>query len=136
MTNKPIYQRLLDATNDPDDRSREQALDELCAPDVAASIKEAFATLFRAFPDLHVTNDDLLEDGDKVVARQTVTGTNTGEFMGMAPTGRFVTYDEIFILRFAGGRVVELWGTVDRLSCLRQLGALSSSMPPQAGADG
>lgn len=122
MSNKPTYRRLLDATNERDDGARDQSLDQLCAPDVAAAIKGVFATLFRAFPDLHVSVEDLLEDGDKVVARQIVTGTNTGEFLGRAPTGRSVRYDEIFIFRFADGRVVEFWGAVDTLSSLQQLG--------------
>jgi len=124
VTNKPAYHQLLGAINESDDRIREQALDELCAPDVAVTIKQAFATLFRAFPDLHVDVDDLLEDGDKVVARQTVTGTNRGELLGRAPTGRSVRYGEIFIFRFADGRVVELSGAVDTLSCLQQLGVV------------
>lgn len=124
MTNRSAYHRLLDVINESDDQVREQALDQLCAPDVAATIKPAFVTLFRAFPDLRVGVDELLEDGDKIVARQTVTGTNRGEFLGRAPTGKPVRYGEIFILRFAEGRVVEMWGAVDTLSCLQQLGVV------------
>jgi predicted ester cyclase len=59
-----------------------------------------------------------------VVSRNTVTGTHQGEYMEVPPTGRSVTYNEIFIVRFAGGRIAETWGAVDVLSQLRQLGAI------------
>jgi predicted ester cyclase len=66
----------------------------------------------------------LIEEGDKIVSRNTVTGTHRGEYMGLRPTGKSVTYNEIFIARFAGGRVAETWGVVDVLSQMRQLGAI------------
>jgi hypothetical protein len=53
----------------------------------------------------------VIAEGDKVVGRNTVTGTHQGEYLGLPPTGKSVTYDEIFILRFAGGRIVETWGS-------------------------
>lgn len=59
-----------------------------------------------------------------MVSRNTVTGTHQGEYMGIPPTGKSVTYNEIFIVRFAGGRIAETWGAVDVLSQLRQLGAI------------
>jgi len=83
-----------------------------------------FTRLHSAFPDLHVTVEDLIEEGDKVVGRNTVTGTHEGEYMGLKPTGRSITYNEIFIIRFADGRIAETWGVVDVLSQLRQLGAV------------
>jgi predicted ester cyclase len=81
---------------------------------------------FRAFPDIHVTVEDLIAEGDKVVARHTVTGTNRGEYMGRPPTGRSVTYNEMFILRFANGRIAEVWGVVDVLSQMKQLGVIQA----------
>ncbi|MEU3901827.1 ester cyclase [Streptomyces sp. NPDC045251] len=63
---------------------------------------------------------------DKVVSRQTVTGTHQGEYMGHPPTGRPVTYSEIFILRFAAGRIVEVWGVVDVHSQRKQLHAVQA----------
>jgi predicted ester cyclase len=63
---------------------------------------------------------------DKVVIRNTVTGTHQGEYMGRPPTGRSITYNEIFIFRFADGRIAETWGVVDVLSQLRQLGMIPS----------
>jgi hypothetical protein len=56
----------------------------------------------------------------------TVTGTHRGDYMGVTPTGRPVTFDEIFIFRFADGRVVETWGVVDLFAQMRQIGAIPS----------
>jgi predicted ester cyclase len=83
-----------------------------------------FATLLRAFPDLHIAVEDMIAEGDKIVIRDTVTGTHKGELMGVPPTGNSVSYNEIFIFRFAEGRVIETWGVVDVLSLMRQLGAI------------
>jgi steroid delta-isomerase-like uncharacterized protein len=92
----------------------------------AQLLKEVFGRLIRAFPDLHITVEDLIAEGDKVVSRNTVTGTHQGEYMGIPPTGKSITYNEIFIMRFAGGRIAETWGVVDVLSQMRQLGAISA----------
>jgi predicted ester cyclase len=85
-----------------------------------------WAILLRAYPDLHVTIEDLIAEGDKVVARNTVTGTHQGEYLGVAPTGRAVTYNEIFIFRFVNGMIAETWGVVDVVSQLKQFGAIPS----------
>jgi DNA-binding MarR family transcriptional regulator len=103
----------------------------------AKLLKEVFGGLHRAFPDLRVTAEDVIAEGDKVVVRNSVTGTHQGEYMGVPPTGRSVTYDEIFIARFSDGRIAETWGVVDVLSQMRQLGAIpddggTRSMAPQA----
>src|ERR1700704_3930993 len=92
----------------------------------ARAIKEVFARLHRAYPDLHITVEDLLAEGDKVVSRNSVTGTHRGEYMGISPTGKSVTYSEIFIFRFESGRITESWGVVDVLSQMRQMGAIPS----------
>ena len=81
--------------------------------------------LFAVYPDLHVAVDDLIAAGDKIVVRNTVTGTHQGEMMGTPPTGNSVTYNEIFIFRFVDGRVAETWGVVDVLAQMRQIGALT-----------
>jgi steroid delta-isomerase-like uncharacterized protein len=134
--NKATVRRFNDATNSGDPELIAKAVDELVDPDAlirtplpiettgAEAVKEVFARLLRAYPDLHITIEDLVEEGDKVVMRNTVTGTHRGEYMGLTPTGRSVTYNEIFIFRFAGGRVAESWGVVDVLSQMRQLGAI------------
>jgi len=85
-----------------------------------------FGRLIRAFPDLHITVEDLIEEGDKVVSRNTVTGTHQGEYMGLPPTGKSITYNEIFIVRFVNGRIAETWGVVDVLSQMNQLGLIQA----------
>jgi steroid delta-isomerase-like uncharacterized protein len=135
-TNKAALTRFYDAVNTGDLELVSNAIDEVVEPDAvirtplpidktgAEKLKEVFARLLRAYPDLHVTPEDVIAEGDKLVSRNTVTGTHRGEYMGLPPTGKSVTYDEIFIVRFAGGRVAETWGVVDVLSQMRQLGAI------------
>jgi predicted ester cyclase len=131
--NKATFKRFDDAVNSGDVELISQTIDELVEPDVlihtalpvdatgAQALKQLWAMLLRAFPDLHVTVEDLLADGDKVVIRNTVTGTHQGEYMGLQPTGKSVAYKEMFILRFANDRIAETWGVVDVLSQMRQL---------------
>ena len=87
------------------------------------SLKEAVVTrLYRAFPDIQITLEDLIEEGDRVVEKDTVTGTHLGEYNGLSPTGKSVAYSEIFIMRFVNGRIAEIWGVVDIFSQMKQLG--------------
>ena len=112
-----------------------KAIDEACAPDMivntplklqvsgAEALKVVFKTLLAAFPDLHIKTEDRLVDGDKVVYRNVVTGTHQGIYMGVAPTGKKITYNEIFIVRLDGsGRIAQTWGVVDTAAQMRQLG--------------
>jgi steroid delta-isomerase-like uncharacterized protein len=136
MSNKATLERLHHALNSGDQALISTTVDEIFHPDVrigtplpieasgAQALKQVWTTLLRAYPDLHVTVQDVFGEEDRVVVRNTVTGTHQGEYLGLAPTGRSVTYDEIFIVRFADGRIVETWGVVDLLSQLRQLGAI------------
>lgn len=121
-SNKATFKRVLDATNSHDGELISKTIDDAFQPDVlfstplpidvtgAEAIKEVFARLHRAFPDLHIAVEEVIAEGDKVVSRHTVTGTHQGEYMGLPPTGKSVTYSEIFILRFAGGRIIETSG--------------------------
>jgi hypothetical protein len=136
--NKAKFRCLVDAANTHDRERISTKIDEVFHPDVlirtplpaqatgAQAFKEVFATLHRAFPDLVVTIEDFIEEGDKVVCRNTVTGTHQGPYMGVAPTGKAVAYSEIFILRFVNGRIAEIWGVVDVFSQLKQLGLIQA----------
>lgn len=77
-----------------------------------------------AFADLHLTAEDLIAEGDRVTARFSLRGTQTGEFMGLPPTGRQVTMTGIQIVRIADGRIAENWINADALGLLQQLGAI------------
>ncbi len=133
--NKATARRFSDAMNTNDAEIISRTIDELVEADAqirtplpinmpgAQALKEVFTRLHRAYPDLHVAIEDLIAEGDRVVSRNVVTGTHRGEYMGIPPTGRSVTYNEVFIFRFHDGRIAETWGVVDVLSQLRQLGA-------------
>ena len=77
-----------------------------------------------AFPDLRMTIDDMVGDGERVVLRWTARGTNTGEMMGMPATGKPSTVTGIVINRLAAGKIVEGWTNFDALGMLQQLGVV------------
>jgi steroid delta-isomerase-like uncharacterized protein len=81
-----------------------------------------------AFPDVKATVEDLMADGDKVVARVSYRGTHQGAFRGIPPTGKQIAVTGINIFRIANGQLVEHWGLTDRLAVLQQLGVV----PPLA----
>jgi predicted ester cyclase len=68
-----------------------------------------FAALRRAFPDTRHTIEDLIAEGDRVVARVSARATHTGELFGHAPTGKLVTLTSITIYRIVAGRIAERW---------------------------
>ena len=79
------------------------------------------STVRSAFPDFHNRVEDLVAEGDKVVARLTYTGTHQGEMFGLAPTGRSITYPGIAVFRISGDKIVEGWVMGDRLGLFQQL---------------
>ena len=89
-----------------------------------AGYKEMVGAFRTAFPDLRVKNEDVIAEGDKVVARWTARGAQTGALMNIPPTGRHVTLKGIDVLRIEGGKIVERWGEFDALGMLRQLGVI------------
>jgi steroid delta-isomerase-like uncharacterized protein len=84
--------------------------------------KQAIATMLEGFPDLHITIEDMIAEGDKVVIRFTTHGTQQGTLGGIPPTGKQVAVSTIEITRIAGSKIVEDWGLDDRLGMLQQLG--------------
>jgi predicted ester cyclase len=83
--------------------------------------KQVVALFRSAFPDLQVTTEDLLEDGDRVALRWKAEGTHRGDLLGLAPTGKRVTLTGIEILRIANGRIVERWAEDNGHAVLAQL---------------
>jgi steroid delta-isomerase-like uncharacterized protein len=132
-SNKATFRRFHDATNTGDAEFISKTIDDIFLPDVhirtplpvqspgAQAIKEVFVRLHHAFPDLHVTVEDLIEEGDRVVGRNSIKGTHRGEYMGFSATGKSITYSEIMIFRFVNGRIAETWGIVDVFSQIRQI---------------
>ena len=93
-------------------------------------LRIAVAEYRAAFPDLRVTVEDLVAEGDRVAHRFTLHGTHAGPFMGIPPTGRIVTATGIAIDRFAGGKVAESWVSLDALNLLRQIGVRPALRQP------
>ena len=110
-------------------------IDELCAPNHVShnaqntthgpeEYKQSYALLFTAFPDLHFTIEDQLAEGDKVATRITTSGTHTGDFRGIPPTGKHMTITGMSISHWVGGKSVEVWINTDSLGLRQQIGAL------------
>jgi predicted ester cyclase len=88
------------------------------------SYKRWAAAARAAFPDLRVTIDDLIAEGDRVAKLWSFEATHRGEFLGIAPTGRPVTWSGITIYRVTGDKVAECIWRTDALGLLQQLGAI------------
>jgi steroid delta-isomerase-like uncharacterized protein len=133
-TNKVLVQRMIDEVMNQHDPA---VVDELFAADYLmhdpawpGEVKgpEGFkqwagAMLDPYFSDSRVTIEDTIAEGDKVAVRWTWSGTHTGEFMGIGPTGRQITVAGISIHRFADGKFVESWANYDSLGMMQQLTA-------------
>lgn len=82
---------------------------------------------FTAFSDLYVDVLDMFGEGEKVVARLDITGTNTGSFAGQPPTGKKVNFQSYRIYRIVDNKIVESWAMQDRLGLMEQLGFVQST---------
>ena len=90
-------------------------------------MKEYVAMYRSAFPDLRVTLEDQVAEGDKVVNRWTAQGTHQGEYMGVAPTGKEVEFAGMHISRInEEGKIAENWEVYDLMGLMRQIGAVST----------
>jgi steroid delta-isomerase-like uncharacterized protein len=127
--NKAIIRKVIEAIN-----TRNTAvLDELIAHDFIYRthqirgldvIKQVVEEEVAGFPDLHVTIEDIIAEGDKVWIRLTETATHTSKFRGLKPTGRKITYTAVTIWRIVDGKVVEGWGVYDQLEYYQKLGVI------------
>jgi steroid delta-isomerase-like uncharacterized protein len=88
--------------------------------------RQLFKMLFTGFPDFRATVHELLQDGDKVVARVTFSGTHQGEFMGAPASGNRVEWSAIDILQFRDDKCVAHWGVMDMAGAMAQMGAAHS----------
>ncbi len=138
-TNKALIKRF---TEEFFNQKKLETFDELVHPQVIShdpviSPTEDFATLREilgfayplAFPDIHSDINILVAEGDKVVARWTVTGTHKGEYFGIPPTGKSIKFTGITIYRIADGKIVEIWWSYDALGILQQIGVIPSGPP-------
>jgi steroid delta-isomerase-like uncharacterized protein len=131
--NKAVASAVFDVWSTGDTRR----LDQLVAPHVlhhdrydphaaegVAGMRRTIEMNRSAFPDMQLTVEDQVAEGDKVVTRWRADMTHTGRFAGAAPTGRRVTITGITIDRFEDGTIVEAWRSMDTLALLQGIGAL------------
>ena len=95
-------------------------------------IKRYAAEVRDAFPDVRVTVEDQVAEGEEVATRYTLVGTHRGELMGIPPTGNPVEIVGVAIDRLANGKIVESWDNYDALGMMQQLGVIPA--PDQAEA--
>ena len=121
----------------------EDALAEVYAEDIVVhepdedvrgveGLKQFVSMIRSAIPDLHITLEDDIAEGDKVVSRWRAQGTHQGELMGIAPTGNQVMITGITIHRIEEGKIVEEWENWDALGLMQQIGAVPSPEEAQA----
>jgi steroid delta-isomerase-like uncharacterized protein len=93
-------------------------------PPTRDGVRMLFAGLRAAFPDLTVTIDEQIADGEKVATRKTFRGTHQGPFLGVPPTGRSISFEAIDILTVRDDRIREHRVVINQLALMQQLGAL------------
>jgi steroid delta-isomerase-like uncharacterized protein len=99
-------------------------------PTGTVAFKGLFSGFFQAFPDVRVSVDDVVSEGDKIVMRVTYRGTHLGDYEGVPATGRSVVVTGLEMFLVLGGRIVHHWHEMDHLSILLQIGA--EVRPPSA----
>jgi steroid delta-isomerase-like uncharacterized protein len=132
-SNKELLKKAAQAFNTVDDRSGWYALhaESVQAHGLGpaaldkAGMKSFYTALWGGFPDLTIDIDELVGEGDRVVWRITASGTHNGPFQGVPATGKPVKFGAHYTFRIENGKIVERWSTIDRLSALVQIGAVS-----------
>jgi steroid delta-isomerase-like uncharacterized protein len=116
--NKDIVRRSVEALNKRDLSTFDQLVG---GPE---EWKRRVANLLTAFPDVQLIQEELIAEGDRVVELWTIRGTHQGTFMGIPPTGKYITYTGIDIFRIVDGKLVLVGQSVDRLGMMQQLGVI------------
>jgi len=125
--NRAIVRKAIEAINKHD----LSLLDDIILPNYFDHIikqqglewyKRSLTVLFKGFPDYHATIEDIIAEGDRVWARIAYAGTNTGEYLGLAPTGKKISYNSVTIKRIVDGKMVEGWTVNDMSDFFMRLG--------------
>ena len=131
--NKAVVRRFIEEVQnqknwDAFDELNAEDFVNLSAPPGVPSDREGgkmfLGAFLSAFPDCHVTIDDMIAEGDRVATKKTFTGTHTAELNGIPPTGKQVSITYVDILRLRDGKIVEHWLSMDQMSFMQQLGVL------------
>jgi steroid delta-isomerase-like uncharacterized protein len=135
QNNAAVHQLIAEVWN----RGNFAVVDELVARDYVGHAStethgregyaQFFSTLRTAFPDIQFTVEDLIAEGDRVVARWTARGTHEAEYAGIPPTGKPGVVTGITVYRIADGQVQECWTNADELGLLQQLGVMPAFAP-------
>ena len=128
--NKAVFQKMMSALNSKDLTTLESVLaddfvDNDAMPGMAADREGMINMMYMflgAFPDLNITVNQWVAEGNLVVGAMTTSGTQTGEFMGMPSSGKKFSMSEMHMVRVANGKIVEHWGVGDHISMMQQLG--------------
>ncbi len=137
-TNEEKFRRLVDAFNWGE---QERLTLEIVTPDFrvtnappgAPSDRDGWiataGAFHAAFPDIHVTITEIVADGDRLAVHESVTGTHTGDGIGLPPTGKTATVEAVHFVTFADGKIIERKSMTDMMSLFVQLGLVT---PPGA----
>ncbi|MFQ5824914.1 MAG: ester cyclase [bacterium] len=136
--NKALVRRLIEEAWN---KGNLAVIDEILYPDYVLHIdapgainregyKQAVSMYRVAFPDFRFVIDDMIAEGEKVVIRATMSGTQEGEFMGNAPTGKKLTMTAIAIRHLENGKIVEEWVETNMLGVLQQMGVIPTPGQP------
>ena len=123
-------------------KGRAEAIEEMLAPDCIihglggveadlrgpAAFKPFFARFKGAFPDIQITVEEVIADGDRCACRFTGRMTHQGDHLGVPATGRDVALEAMAVTHWRNGQIVEAWNTVDMLGMLHQIGAVQTSV--------
>jgi steroid delta-isomerase-like uncharacterized protein len=130
--NKAIIQRLSKIDYSQDIGKTIQKLKKHYSPKFMAHLAEGdldlekylniASMLLHVFTDYKTTLEDSIAEGDRVVARSTISGTQKAEFMGIPATGKKIKFSAIAIYRVADGKIVEMWSLLDTIGIMQQLG--------------
>ncbi len=97
-------------------------------------VRRGCFSYFTAFPDLHISLDELIAENDAVFVRSTMTGTHDGEYKGIPSTGRHVAAESAEVFRIADGKFVGYWCMTNVAGLMRQLTEEPVATPVGAGA--
>ena len=131
--NKAVIRRFVEQFKN---RANHEIVDELFTEDFVhhfadprlpkgrAGMKALGRSVVAGLPDVHATIEDLIAEGDKVVERTRAGGTHRGEFFGVPPTGKKISWSETHVYRFKNGKVAEHWPEIDTFGIMMQLGVI------------
>ena len=127
--NLEIGRKMMEAVN----KQNLKLLDDLLVPEYVnqqikvqsrEDLKQKLRRQYRGFPDIYRTMEDIIADEDTVWIRVKITGTHTGEYHGIAPTGKKIVMDAVPHYRIVDGKIVEGWSVFNPLNYFKQLGVI------------